>query len=74
MAKQDSYEVFAIRYASLANRKANENFVGGDPHEAASDLRQLALECGANVFHQRRFDIRAGPLIEQTRDGCGHPL
>jgi glyoxylase-like metal-dependent hydrolase (beta-lactamase superfamily II) len=32
------YEVFAIRYASLGNRKASENFVGGDPHEAASDL------------------------------------
>ena len=38
MAKADTYEVFAIRYASLANRKASENFVGGDPHEAASDL------------------------------------
>jgi glyoxylase-like metal-dependent hydrolase (beta-lactamase superfamily II) len=38
VATPDSYEVFAIRYASLANRKANENFIGGDPHEAASDL------------------------------------
>jgi glyoxylase-like metal-dependent hydrolase (beta-lactamase superfamily II) len=33
-----TYEVFAIRYASLSNRKASENFIGGDPHEAASDL------------------------------------
>src|SRR5712692_4565417 len=34
----ETYEVFAIRYASLANRKASENFIGGDPHESASDL------------------------------------
>jgi len=34
----NTYEVFAIRYASLSNRKASENFIGGDPHEAASDL------------------------------------
>src|ERR1700704_749282 len=34
----DPYEVFAIRYASLSNRKASENFIGGDPHENASDL------------------------------------
>ncbi len=34
----DTYEVFAIRYASLSARKASENFIGGDPHESASDL------------------------------------
>jgi glyoxylase-like metal-dependent hydrolase (beta-lactamase superfamily II) len=34
----NTYEVFAIRYASLSNRKASENFIGGDPHESASDL------------------------------------
>jgi glyoxylase-like metal-dependent hydrolase (beta-lactamase superfamily II) len=34
----NTYEVYAIRYASLANRKASENFIGGDPHEAGSDL------------------------------------
>jgi glyoxylase-like metal-dependent hydrolase (beta-lactamase superfamily II) len=34
----NTYEVFAIRYASLGNRKASENFIGGDPHESASDL------------------------------------
>jgi glyoxylase-like metal-dependent hydrolase (beta-lactamase superfamily II) len=38
LARPDSYEVFAIRYASLSGRKASENFIGGDPHEAASDL------------------------------------
>lgn len=38
MDNSNTYEVFAIRYASLSNRKAAENFVGGDPHEASSDL------------------------------------
>ena len=38
MDNSNTYEVFAIRYASLSNRKASENFIGGDPHEAASDL------------------------------------
>jgi glyoxylase-like metal-dependent hydrolase (beta-lactamase superfamily II) len=33
-----TYEVFAIRYASLSNRKASENFIGGDLHDAGSDL------------------------------------
>ncbi len=38
MDNSNTYEVFAIRYATLSNRKANENFIDGDPHEAASDL------------------------------------
>ena len=38
MDNSSTYEVFAIRYASLSGRKASENFIGGDPHEAASDL------------------------------------
>jgi len=33
----ESYEVYAIRYATLA-RKASDNFIGGDPHEDASAL------------------------------------
>ena len=37
MSKPDDYEVYAIKYATLA-RKASENFIGGDPHEAASNL------------------------------------
>ena len=38
MDNSSTYEVFAIRYASLSSRKASENFIGGDPHEAGSDL------------------------------------
>jgi glyoxylase-like metal-dependent hydrolase (beta-lactamase superfamily II) len=37
MSALENYEVYAIRYATLA-RKASENFIGGDPHEAASAL------------------------------------
>jgi glyoxylase-like metal-dependent hydrolase (beta-lactamase superfamily II) len=33
----DEYEVFAVKYATL-ERKASENFIGGDPHETASNL------------------------------------
>ncbi|HTQ74324.1 MAG TPA: N-acyl homoserine lactonase family protein [Burkholderiales bacterium] len=38
MDNSNTYEVFAIRYATLSGRKASENFIGGDPHEAGSDL------------------------------------
>lgn len=34
----EPFEVFAIRYAHLGGRHAAENFIGADPHEAASDL------------------------------------
>src|SRR5438132_11627148 len=37
MSKTDDYEVYAIKYATL-ERNASENFIGGDPHEAASNL------------------------------------
>ena len=33
----EDYEVYAIRYATLA-RKASDNFIGGDPHEDGSPL------------------------------------
>lgn len=37
MAAPESWEVYAIRYATLA-RKAADNFIGGDPHEASGNL------------------------------------
>ena len=37
MSALETYEVYAIRYATLA-RKASENFIGGDPHEESSPL------------------------------------
>jgi glyoxylase-like metal-dependent hydrolase (beta-lactamase superfamily II) len=37
MSAIEAYEVYAIRYATLA-RKAADNFIGGDPHEEGSPL------------------------------------
>ena len=37
MAAIEDYEVYAIRYATLA-RKASDNFIGADPHEEGSPL------------------------------------
>jgi glyoxylase-like metal-dependent hydrolase (beta-lactamase superfamily II) len=37
MEAVENYEVYAIRYATLA-RRASDNFIGGDPHEAGSPL------------------------------------
>ncbi len=36
--KPEPFEIFAIRYAHLANRHPGENFILADPHEFASDL------------------------------------
>src|SRR4051812_10897168 len=33
----DPFEVYALRYASVARRSA-ENFIGGDPHETGEPL------------------------------------
>ena len=38
-----------------------------DRDEPARHLRQLALERGADVFHQRGFGVRALALVEQHR-------
>jgi len=59
----DTYEVFAIRYASLSNRKASENFIGGDPHESASDLDYfvwLARSAARAFVIDTGFDARVG--------------
>jgi glyoxylase-like metal-dependent hydrolase (beta-lactamase superfamily II) len=57
------YEVFAIRYASLSGRKADENFVGGDPHEAGSDLDYyvwLARSSSRTFVVDTGFDAAVG--------------
>jgi glyoxylase-like metal-dependent hydrolase (beta-lactamase superfamily II) len=33
MSKPECFEVFAVRYGHMAERTANLNFLGGDPHE-----------------------------------------
>ncbi len=37
MAERNSYEVYAIRYATV-DRLSSENFIGGDPHEAGMPM------------------------------------
>ncbi|SDL62823.1 Glyoxylase, beta-lactamase superfamily II [Modicisalibacter muralis] len=37
MSKVESFEVYAIRYATVS-RHAGENFIGGDPHEAGTTM------------------------------------
>jgi glyoxylase-like metal-dependent hydrolase (beta-lactamase superfamily II) len=57
------YEVFAIRYASLSGRNASENFVGGDPHEAGSDLDYyvwLARSASRTFVVDTGFDAAVG--------------
>ena len=59
----ETYEVFAIKYASLANRKASENFIGGDPHESASDLDYfvwLARSKARTFVIDTGFDAKVG--------------
>ncbi|GAB3680444.1 N-acyl homoserine lactonase family protein [Salinisphaera aquimarina] len=37
MPSKEVFEVYAIRYATV-ERRASENFIGGDPHEAGSSM------------------------------------
>jgi glyoxylase-like metal-dependent hydrolase (beta-lactamase superfamily II) len=37
MSAPETYEVYAIRYATVA-RRASENFIGGDPHESGARM------------------------------------
>lgn len=37
MSTPETYEVYAIRYATVA-RKSSENFIGGDPHETGARM------------------------------------
>ncbi len=38
IGQPEPFELFALRYAHHSGRKAPDNFIGGDPHEAASAL------------------------------------
>lgn len=38
MATLPAYELYAIRYAEHTDRMANENFIGGDPHDGPMPL------------------------------------
>jgi len=63
MPKPETYEVFAIRYATLGGRRANENFIGGDPHESASNLDYfvwLARSKRRSFIIDTGFDAKVG--------------
>ena len=78
MSGPDDYEVYAIRYATL-ERKAGENFIGGDPHETASNLdyfvwlarsktRTFVVDTGFNAARAKRRGRRMiTPPVETLR-------
>jgi hypothetical protein len=55
------YEVLAIRYAHNAERRAAENFIGGDPHDGPMpmDFFVWALR-GRRADHRDRHRFRCG--------------
>ncbi|HUX26162.1 MAG TPA: MBL fold metallo-hydrolase, partial [Burkholderiales bacterium] len=77
----EDYEVYAIRYATLA-RKAADNFIGGDPHEDGSPLdyfvwlarspsRTFVIDTGfdARVAERRGRSMLLAPDIGLSRLG-----
>src|SRR5476651_1357263 len=77
----ENYEVYAIRYATLA-RKASENFIGADPHEEGSPLdyfiwlarsptRSFVIDTGfdARVAERRGRKMLLAPDIGLKRLG-----
>ena len=62
MDPMENYEVYAIRYATLA-RTAADNFIGGDPHEAGSPLDYfvwLAKSPSRTFVIDTGFDAQVG--------------
>jgi glyoxylase-like metal-dependent hydrolase (beta-lactamase superfamily II) len=81
MSAIETYEVYAIRYATLA-RKAADNFIGGDPHEEGSPLdyfvwlarsptRSFVIDTGfdARVAERRGRKMLLAPDIGLKRLG-----
>jgi len=75
MAKSEVYEVYAIKYA-YHERKARENFIGGDPHDGPMPLdyfvwlvrgggREVVVDTGfsAAVAARRGRDHLRGPTV-----------
>ncbi len=71
----EPFELFAIRYAHHAGRKASDNFIGGDQHESASPLyyyvwvakrsdRVFLIDTGfgAEAASQRKRDLLQRPV------------
>ena len=66
----DSYEIYAIKYAHH-ERRASENFIGGDPHDGPMPLDYFVW---AIVGEERSFvvdtgfDLEMGKQRQRTRD------
>ena len=76
MAELEHFRVYAIRYARV-NRKASENFLGGDPHEAGmpmdyfvwlavSDSKTWVIDTG---FNQAAADKRQREFLRCPTEG-----
>jgi glyoxylase-like metal-dependent hydrolase (beta-lactamase superfamily II) len=74
----DTYEVYAVRYATMANRTRRENFIGVDPHDAApmpidyyvwvirNAARTVVVDTG---FDQAEGERRGRLITRLPRDG-----
>src|SRR3972149_399527 len=72
MSAIEHHEVYAIRYATLA-RKAADNFIGGDPHEEGSPLDYfvwLARSPPRTFFIDTGFHARAGGRAPRAQDAA----
>ncbi|MBI1777837.1 MAG: N-acyl homoserine lactonase family protein [Proteobacteria bacterium] len=64
MAEADPYALYAIRYAHMAERRAAENFIGGDPHDGPMPMDYF-IWAAVNASH--RFVIDTGFNAETAR-------
>src|SRR5438046_7400567 len=57
MSPPEPFELYAIRYAHMANRSPAENFIGGDPHEGPMPIDYFIW---AAIGSTHRFVIDTG--------------
>ena len=78
MTVPEPYEVYALRYATV-ERKAGENYIGGDPHEAGTSMdyyiwlarntsRTFVIDTGFNEASAKR---RRRRFLRSPADGLG---
>ena len=65
MTDPDPFEVYAVRYATVA-RKAAENFIGGDPHEAGATMDYFVW-LARNASHTFVIDTGFNEAAAQRR-------
>ena len=77
MSGTETYEVFAIRYATKQDRKRHENFILADPHEGAMPIdyfvwairnqnRTIVVDTG---FEHGEGEKRGRTVIRLPREG-----